>query len=263
MKTKTVKSVGVEVPVSRRAKSAEFGKDSVFKPIVIGKSKTSALENWETKDFKDAKYNPRYISDKRLSHLGKSIEAFGDLSGVVFNARSRTLVAGHQRLKVIGKSKTSVVTKAFTDNHGTIEEGHIVVHTTNGRIRIPLRIVDWPDVKVEKAANIAANSHGGEFDKEKLRAVLISLETKTFDIELLGLDPVTTMTLSKPMGETQAEKDAVKYGAAFKEYGATSFHLQHRCPRCDYQFDKGKPALPEKKDEKKVVKKSKTKKVAK
>jgi ParB-like chromosome segregation protein Spo0J len=33
------------------------------------------------KDLKPSKFNPRKISDKKLSVLGKSMKEFGDLSG--------------------------------------------------------------------------------------------------------------------------------------------------------------------------------------
>ncbi len=52
-------------------------------------------------DLKPAEYNPRTISDDQLERLKKSLEEFGDLSGIVFNRQTGNLVGGHQRLKVI------------------------------------------------------------------------------------------------------------------------------------------------------------------
>lgn len=52
-------------------------------------------------DLKPAEYNPRKISADQLKNLKKSIEEFGDLSGIVFNRRTGNVVGGHQRLKCV------------------------------------------------------------------------------------------------------------------------------------------------------------------
>lgn len=137
------------------------------------------------KDFKEAPYNPRSITQDALKRLGKSIDFHGDLSTVVLNATTGLIVAGHQRLKTIRGRKTKVVTKPAKDNHGTVAVGHIEVSTDKGTINIPLRVVEW-DKRTEKLANIAANSHGGAFDNQKLGKLLAELDTGTFDIESTG-----------------------------------------------------------------------------
>lgn len=48
--------------------------------------------------LRKAKYNPRTITKERLHKLGDSMAEFGDLSGVVFNIKTKTLVSGHQSL---------------------------------------------------------------------------------------------------------------------------------------------------------------------
>jgi hypothetical protein len=53
----------------------------------------------QVKDLKPAGYNPRKISKEKLAALKKSLEEFGDLSGIVYNSRTRTLIGGHQRIK--------------------------------------------------------------------------------------------------------------------------------------------------------------------
>ena len=52
-------------------------------------------------DLKSAGYNPRTITDEQLGWLKKSLEEFGDLSGIVFNRRTGNTVGGHQRLKCL------------------------------------------------------------------------------------------------------------------------------------------------------------------
>jgi len=41
----------------------------------------------DVKSLKPAGYNPRKITDKKLEMLKKSLEEFGDLSGIIFNRR--------------------------------------------------------------------------------------------------------------------------------------------------------------------------------
>ena len=218
-------------------------------PVTISSASTAPSDKlWKVSDFKGADYNPRYISETRLKHLKRSIETFGDLSGVVFNRRTKRLVSGHQRLKTIADVKTSVITKPHTDKHGTIEVGHIVAHTANGAIRIPIRIVDWNEDRVEKAANIAANSHGGDFDRKKLREVLKSLDTNTFDIEVLGLDPVTISGIMLPYTTRADKEDTERKTSSFQEFGTETFKLKHCCPRCNFLFDKSADGIQQKKE---------------
>jgi hypothetical protein len=110
-------------------------------------------------DLKEAKYNPRVISDKALSGLKYSLEEFGDLSGITFNIQTGNLVTGHQR------------TKALKEKYGDLEIIHL--YNDTGIIKTPdgnehrVRFVNW-DLDKEKAANIAANSETlqGEFTPE-------------------------------------------------------------------------------------------------
>ena len=102
-------------------------------------------------DLTPAAYNPREISDAAFAGLGRSLESFGDLSGIVWNAQTGRLVAGHQRVK------------ALAESHGA---DLAISHAKNGEARswivaggetFPIRVVDWNET-TEKAANIAANS---------------------------------------------------------------------------------------------------------
>lgn len=187
-----------------------------------------------------AEYNPRFITEKRLTALGKSYETYGDLSGIVYNRRSKTLVSGHQRIKTLKDKKTRIITQPHKDQFGTVAVGYVEVSLKDGDYKIPYRVVDWSDVKAEKAANIAANAHGGEFDNSKLSKLLEEIESDTFDIELLGLDPLTVRQLTsqgrKEGSTSDPEAEDYEGEVGFEEYGDESFDLQHTCPRCKFQF---------------------------
>lgn len=117
----------------------------------------------ELSELKPALYNPRKITPEAMASLSKSLESFGDISGIVWNRQTGNLVAGHQRLAAL-KSK-----------HGDAlaMDGEII--RANGET-FPVRVVDW-DLSKEKLANLAANSPylGGEFDGTEMARMLDEL----------------------------------------------------------------------------------------
>lgn len=184
--------------------------------------------------LKKAKYNPRTITTQRLNKLKDSINTFGDLSGVVFNVKTNTLISGHQRMTSIDQKKAKILQKPHKDEHGTVAIGYVEAPGKKGTIRIPYRAVSW-DLNKEKAANIAANAHGGTFDKEKLRMVLADLErSKKFDVEITGLDPLTLKSLRLK------DEDSKGSGSdgGFKEVLVDDMEseTEHVCPKCKYRF---------------------------
>jgi DNA modification methylase len=139
-------------------------------------------QKMKIKDLKPAEYNPRKITGEKLAVLKKALVEFGDLSGIVYNRRARRLIGGHQRIKTFNKEWEINKTKA-TDDRGTVAVGY--VETPHGRMTY--REVDWPEAK-EKAANIAANQHGGEFDEGLLKDMVQELKLSGADMDLIGFD---------------------------------------------------------------------------
>jgi hypothetical protein len=186
------------------------------------------LKNLTVKNLKPAKYNPRTITGARLEKLNQSLNTFGDLSGIVYNIKTGLLVSGHQRIKTLGNIKTKIVQSPFTDAFGTVSIGHVEAKTENGVIKIPFRAVNWSSTR-EKAANIAANAHGGNFDKEKLALVLADLENvKEFALDIVGLDPLTIKSLKIGTDDMPPTKE-------FKEFGS-DLKTEHECPKCNYKW---------------------------
>ena len=135
-------------------------------------------------DLKSAGYNPRTITEEQLKMLNKSLQKFGDLSGIVFNRRTGNTVGGHQRLKCLPPDakieKKDLKEKTRT---GTVAQGFVIF---DGDEKHTYREVDW-DETTEKMANIAANKHGGDWDDDKLGELLKELsEIPGFDIDLIG-----------------------------------------------------------------------------
>lgn len=138
--------------------------------------------------------NPRKISDPKLKMLEKSLARFGDLSGFVWNVRFNRLVGGHQRGKVLPPDAEIHATPLKEKSKvGTVAAGHVLI---DGE-RFAYREVDW-DENIEKAAMIAANKHGGEWDFKILPELLLDLDQMNFDLELTGFDNEEMVNIMAP-----------------------------------------------------------------
>ncbi len=130
--------------------------------------------------------NPRTITPERLSMLEKAMLEFGDLSGIIFNAKTKQLVSGHQRSKILGEDAQVVIEQRFKKptKVGTTAIGHVLV---NGE-RFLYREVFWTPNK-EKAAAMAANRTAGDWDKAKLTEWIADLKLdESFDLGLTMFD---------------------------------------------------------------------------
>lgn len=159
----------------------------------------------KVKDLKHADYNPRKITGEQLRKLKKALIEFGDLSGIVFNRRTGNVVGGHQRLKCLPPTAMIEKTETARTRTGTVAMGTILIDGEH----YSYREVDWPLDK-EKAANIAANQHGGEFDDVLLADLIKDLQDlPSFDVDLLGFDDLELDKLMKStveLPETPEEK---------------------------------------------------------
>src|ERR1017187_8685666 len=107
-----------------------------------------------------APYNPRRIDSAQLAALGRSLRTFGAVEPVVVNRRSGRIVGGHQRVKAAEA------------------EG------------IESLAVVWVDLDEtgERQLNLALRKISGEWDEEKLGALLLELSAAGEDISLTGFD---------------------------------------------------------------------------
>ena len=133
-----------------------------------------------------APYNPRkdlQPGDAEYEKLHRSLDEFGMVEPLVWNQRTRNLVRGHQRLKVL---------------------------VAAGETEVDVSVVDLPPEK-EKALNLALNRIEGVWDEAKLAALLDELtKIPDFDIELTGFDLPEVEELLAPLGnEGLTDPDAV------------------------------------------------------
>lgn len=112
-------------------------------------------------ELKPAEYNPRkdlQPGDPEYERIKESIEEFGYVDPVIINS-DHTVISGHQRIKVLK------------------EQGHTSIDVV---------VVDL-DKPREKALNVALNKITGDWDFEKLSAVMRDLsDLGDIDVTLTG-----------------------------------------------------------------------------
>lgn len=188
----------------------------------------SGLENLKA----NAK-NPRLMNKFDADNLKKSMQEFGDLSGVVFNIQTQQLVGGHQRIetfKRMGSSKQIVIEHRFeTPNSvGTVAVGYILYNDE----RYGYREVDWP-LDRETAANIAANRIQGEFDLDKLAEMDWWLKENNPDLlAMTGQSDDEISKLLNGVGPSEIEEDEAPevddQAPAISKYGEVYQLGRHR-----------------------------------
>lgn len=120
------------------------------------------IETIMLKDYQDAPYNPRkdlQPSDPEYQKLERSIDEFGFIEPIVVNKRTKHIISGHQRVKVLRE---------------------------RGIIGIEAVVVDF-SLEKEKAANLALNKIRGDWNKEQLSVLLDELtKIPDFDVAITG-----------------------------------------------------------------------------
>ena len=116
------------------------------------------------KDLIPADYNPRkdlQPGDAEYEKLKRSIEEFGYVEPVIWNKKTKRVVGGHQRLKVL---------------------------IASGITEVDCVVVNFSEEK-EKALNVALNKISGAWDTDKLALLITDLQGSDFDVTLTGFDP--------------------------------------------------------------------------
>lgn len=179
------------------------------------------------KDLQFNPENPRTITPEKLSQLKKSVKTYGDLSGFVYNVKTKRFVGGHQRSKVVPPGAQIHITQKLPkpSKVGTTAVGYVEV---DGE-RFSYREVSW-DSTFEKGAAIAANRNAGEWDQGLLSDWMRELDDFGMDMELTMFDTdeiedFLTPTLRKNFDES----DETHQTRLDKKKPVV-------CPECDHEF---------------------------
>lgn len=162
--------------------------------------------------------NPREITEAAAQGLRYSLDEFGDLSGITWNARTGQLVCGHQRVREL------------RGMGAVFDEGaKVLVH--NGE-RFSIRIVDWPHSK-QRAANIAANNDAiaGQYTAD----ITEQIEKMRSEMDPALFEALQFESIQPPFVYVPPPMDDSEDGA--KEVSEDDIGGQeHECPRCGFQF---------------------------
>ena len=134
--------------------------------------------------IKPATYNPRkdlQPGDTEYEKLLKSIDKFDCVELLIWNRRTGNLVSGHQRLKIL-------LARGDTD--------------------VTCSVVDLP-LEKEKALNIALNKISGDWQNDKLAALLDELiRIPELDLEVTGFDlPEASQLIDQLLHQNNDEDD--------------------------------------------------------
>jgi len=142
------------------------------------------IEKVPIERIRPAPYNPRKDlkpGDPEYEKLSRSLDEFDCVEPLVWNRRTRNLVGGHQRLKIL---------KARGDEE------------------IECSVVDLSPEK-ERALNVALNKISGQWDETKLAELLGELaQVPEFDVGLTGFDlPEVSQLLDRVLGDRGDDED--------------------------------------------------------
>ena len=174
--------------------------------------------------------NPNRMDAATRVAMAKSLAAFGDLSGVIWNKRTGLLIGGHQRADVLASAVQEIQDLPAPEPDGTVARGWLVLHG----VRYAVRVVDWPP-ETAHAALLAANRYGrlGADDAAILKDLLAELDcgqaTDSGQLlaDLTGYDAAERERLANqvhvPDGNKPIDEEGMK-------------NTQNECPKCGFKW---------------------------
>lgn len=163
------------------------------------------IEQWNPEKLVDYARNPRK-NDHAVERVAAAIREFGFRVPII--AKSDGLVVdGHLRLKAARKLGLTTVPVVLAD--------------------------DMSETQI-KAFRISVNrmSELAEWDTELLALEMQDLKESAFDLSLTGLDD----GLIELMSGAEHDKQQTDDGST-EEIDADTFDLEHKCPRCGFEFN--------------------------
>lgn len=186
------------------------------------------MKTRKVKDLKKNDANPRSIVDSKKKMLAKSMDELGDISGVLYNHKTKRLFGGHQRQDGFDAEAKIVVTKKFAKptKKGTVELGYIL-HKGE---QFSYRGVYWSEEK-ERAASINANKGAGSWIEDMLEDQLAELHANAdFDFDLSMFDETDLKDFKFNFGDDESDEEAEE-----KEIDE-NIETENECPSCHYKW---------------------------
>ena len=169
-------------------------------------------------DLNAAKYNPRRMLESRSKEYEKlknSLNKFGAVVPIIVNARTNTVVGGHQRLNILKEL---------------------------GYTEVEASVVDLDETE-EKQLNIALNKIEGRWDVQKLDELLETMTDK--ELEFVGFIDEETEKKKEVTANATTKKEPADDGfeiyVSFGSKEAANTWLEER--GIDYRFEDGATSI--------------------
>lgn len=137
------------------------------------------IMNSKISDLKFAPYNPRKIDTFTAERLKTSIQKFGVVDPLIVNKKTKHVVGGNQRLKVLKEMGVEEVPTVFVDL----------------------------SLDAEKALNLALNKISGDWDYDKLKPIFDSIEGEMRDLTGFGADEIAIILQNVEEAQRDFEKN--------------------------------------------------------
>ena len=177
-------------PGVRIKNSGPFSWRSKFPYLSLQRMK---IRNLKISDLAPAAYNPRVSlspDDPRYVAIAKSLDEWGLVQPLVFNRRTKTLVSGHQRLRVL---------------------------QARGETHAECVVVDLPLAR-EKALCLALNKISGGWDKEKLSTLLDELvQIPELNLQVTGFELPEVEQLLQGVQSLDEDEEAFDVESALQD----------------------------------------------
>jgi len=168
------------------------------------------VEQWPIEKLVPYAKNARTHSDAQVAQIAASIREWGFTTAILVD-ESGSIIAGHGRVMAARKL---------------------------GMASLPVMVAaGWTDA--QKRAYVIADNKlalNAGWDNDLLALELGELGDAGFDLDLLGFE---TGDLDRLLNIDTAEKDQPNESSA-KEIDTDAYDMQHRCPRCGFEYDDDK-----------------------
>ena len=171
------------------------------------------IEHLKTSDLIPYARNAKKHDASQVAKLAGSIREFGFNNPVLID-KDNGIIAGHGR--VLAAQSLALETVPC------IRLGHLTDTQRRAYILADNRLAEI----------------GGGWDEEMLKLELADLRELDMDFDLMGFE---ASLIEEKLNPPEPSIESITPESSTKEIDVDSFEMDHRCPRCGFEFDTKKP----------------------